>query len=260
MDYVTVSQARELAGLRLVLSVGVPAPWGEAAKQLCHAHGLAFTPVAQYPGESNDALAEWTGVRNAPVAVHGTEPPRTGWLEILMLTERLDTEGSLLPRDARLRAECIGIAHELCGEWGFGWCRRLMILGEMLGEAVEAGRERLPPGQARMLEEYRVTPTAIAAAPERVADIIGMLATRLHAQRIAGSDYLVGDTLSAADVYWACFSNMLEPLPAAHNPMPESLRALYGAPGETVAAAADPVVIEHRDRIFERHLRLPLDF
>ena len=260
MEYQTPERARELGGLRLALTVGVPAPWGEAAKALCHARSVRFTPVAQLAGEANDALHAWTGVRNAPVAVWEDEPPRIGWLDILMLIERIGTGPSLLPTDSALRAECIGIAHEICGEWGFGWCRRLMILGRMFDGMLDADIGALPPGAARMLADYRVQRAEVDRAPQRVADILNMLSARLHAQRAAGSDYLVGDAFTAADIYWAAFSNMVDPLPAADNPMPEQIRGLYGDVFGPAADAVDPALIAHRDHVFRQHLALPLKF
>lgn len=260
MEYHPPERARELGGLRLVLTVGVPAPWGEAAKALCHVRKIEYTPVAQLAGEPNDALYEWTGVRNAPVAVWQDEPPRVGWLDTLMLIERIGTGPSLLPTDSALRAECIGISNEICGEWGFGWSRRLMILGKMFDGMLDGERSALPAGAARMLADYRVQSDEVARAPERVADILRMLTARLASQRTAGSDYLVGDALSAADVYWAAFSNMVEPLPEADNPMPDQIRALYDDVFGAAAEAMDASLIEHRDRIYRQHLALPLDF
>ena len=37
-----------------------------------------------------------------------------------------------MPENARLSASMFGYAHELCGELGFGWNRRLMMLDKML--------------------------------------------------------------------------------------------------------------------------------
>lgn len=260
MHYETPERARELGGLRLALTVGVPAPWGEAAKALCHVRQIEYTPVAQLAGESNDALYAWTGVRNAPVAVWADEPPRVGWLDILMLIERIGSGPSLLPTDSALRAECIGIGNEICGESGFGWSRRLMILGKMFDGMLEGDRSALPAGAARMLADYRVQADEVARAPERVADILRMLAARLASQQAAGSAYLVGDALSAADIYWAAFSNMVEPLPEADNPMPAQIRALYEDVFGPAAEALDPALIAHRDRIYREHLALPLQF
>ena len=56
MEYLTIEQARERQGLRLVLSRGVPGPWGEAAKALFRLRNVEFTPVAQIAGDVNAAL------------------------------------------------------------------------------------------------------------------------------------------------------------------------------------------------------------
>jgi len=63
----------------------------------------------------------------------------------------------------------------------------------------------------------------------------------------------------AADIYWACFSNMLEALPHEVNPMPDSLRQGWSALKKSISGY-DPILIEQRNAIFEKHLWLPLEF
>jgi len=41
------------------------------------------------------------------------------------------------------------------------------------------------------------------------------------------------------------------------NPMPPLLRTAYEAPA---SLSVDPILIIHRDRVYDRHLSLPLDF
>ena len=65
-EYVDVEKAVDLPGLRLVLSVGVPGPWGEAAKGLFTVKKIPFVRVRQLPGLENPELLEWTGHENAP--------------------------------------------------------------------------------------------------------------------------------------------------------------------------------------------------
>ena len=45
MDYLSVEEARDLNGLKLVLTGGVPGPWSEAAKALFNHHQVPFHPV-----------------------------------------------------------------------------------------------------------------------------------------------------------------------------------------------------------------------
>jgi hypothetical protein len=65
--------------------------------------------------------------------------------------------------------------------------------------------------------------------------------------------------MSAADIYWACFAMLVAPLPEEVNPMPAWLRAGYADLGP-LAGCVDPILIAHRDMMYVRHLRLPLDY
>jgi glutathione S-transferase len=257
--WVEVGEAIELPGMRLVLSRGFAGPWGEAAKGILHVKGIPFTRVAQYSGMPNEELGRWTGQTGAPVAVHDKERPRSGWAEILLLAERLAPEPRLVPRDPAERVLLFGLSHEICGEDGFGWNRRLMMLDRQ-GDAPQAvGGLPLAEMTARLKGKYGYDAGTAKRAPARVAEIVRMLAARLCAQREAGSPYLVGDSLSAADIYWAAFAAMLEPLPHELCPMPDYSRQIYTVTDPIVRDALDPILLEHRDRIYRDHLELPVD-
>ena len=79
-----------------------------------------------------------------------------------------------------------------------------------------------------MLRDYHYDPAEIAGVPARLVAILQRLSDQLSAQAASGSRYLVGDRLSALDIYWACFSQMLAPLPPEVNPMPDYLRGVWG--------------------------------
>ncbi len=253
-QYLTVAEAIPLKGLRLVLTRGVPGPWGEAAKAILHVKRIPYAKVAQVAGENDDALIRWTGAANAPTAIYEDEAPRSERHAILFLAERLAPNPPLLPRDPEQRALCLGLANEIAGELGFGWCRRLMLL--QLSDAT-------PPPLRKMVEtlnaRYASPDFPPARAAERCAEILRALAKRLHAQRARASDYLLGDALSVADLYWATFAVMLQPLPEAKCPMAPTQRAMYTVRDPVLRAALDPILLEHRDRIYERHLELPVD-
>ena len=257
MKYVTAAEARNLPGLRLVLTAHMPGPWGEAAKAVLSVRQVKYVPVEQKAMEANDDLYAWTGVRNAPVAVFDNEPPQTTWLEILLLAERLGTGPSLLPSDPIERALVLGFSTEICGADGFGWSRRLELMGR--------SSTRNPPSSGtfdmvRMTRSYGVTPETIARAPSRMISIMKGLATQLHRQQAAGSDYLVGKQLSACDLYWSCFAGFVSPLTPADCPMPDFMRENYTHLTPELAAALDPVLLRHRDLIYRRHIGLPMDF
>jgi len=257
MKYVSVAEARTMSGLRLVLSAGVPGPWGEAAKAVLNARNVPFVAVAQQPMAANEALREWTGCRNAPTAVYDDEPPLTNWFDIVMLAQRLGSGASLLPEASADRVLCLGFIMEICARDGLGWNRRLNMLESIWrSKGLDAAEQH----ERDYLRDYGFSPEAAARAPQRVADILGALAARLHAQQRRGSDFLVGDRLSAADLYWACFSQLVGPLPKAANPIPDYVATFYSAIPETVAAALDPILFAHRDRVYERQIGLPLDY
>jgi len=85
-----------------------------------------------------------------------------------------------------------------------------------------------------------------------------MLAARLAAQRAAGSRYYVGDAVSAVDVYSATFAAMFRPLPDEHCPMEGYIREAFETRDAPTEAALDPILFEHRDMMYARHLELPL--
>ncbi len=263
MEYVEPEIARESPGLRLVLTTGVPGPWGEAAKAVFHVKRLDYVPVRQTAAETNDALVAWTGFRNAPQAVYDDEPARIGWEEILALAERLAPEPALVPADERERALVMGMAHAICSEDGLGWNRRLQLIAPMLSLPDAATNPDLA-GTRRLGREYGWSPEATRRANARIVSILRFFADQLSAQHAAGRDYLVGDGLSAVDLYWATFAAMLRPLPDALCPMPEMIRGAYGGTTPEIDAVltspAGQALLAHRDRVYERHLPLPLDF
>ncbi len=260
MDYTDVASARSLPGLRLALTRGLPGPWSQAAKFLFEVKQVPFTPVLQTATGSNDELHAWTGHRNAPIAVLDEEPPRTGWHEIIMLAERLGPAAApaLLPPTSADRATVFGLVSELASEGGLAWQRRLQMIAIMYAAAGDDNRTRKSADV--LASRYGYSKQALTQAGVRCADILAMLATRLRAQQAAGSEYLVGDGFTAADLYWACFSQLVAPMAEEENPMPARVRPLYQASDPDILAALDTDLLTHREMIYKRYLSLPLDF
>ena len=253
MQYVEPEAAAALGGLRLALTQGVPAPWSESAKAVMRIKRVPFTPVAQKGGQDNTELVEWTKHRNAPVAIYENEAPRVRWLEIVELAERLGTGPKLLPTQMEERMSVVGLTNEIAGESGFAWHGRVLMLSMM---------EELQGAAARSSNMYRDYSHGIGdtrGATDRIKQFLNYLAEKIIAQRNLGSPYLVGDSLTAADVYWACFSQLLNPLPADLCPTPEGVLTFWSAVPNAVGVF-DPVLIEHRDYIFQNYLVLPVDF
>lgn len=256
IEYVDVETARTARGLRLVLTRGLPGPWSQAAKGILWVKRIRYLAVAQEGGGANDDLVAWTGRADAPVAMYDDEPPRSGWIEILRLAERIAPEPSLIPDDPHLRARMFGYANELCGEQGFGWSRRLMMLDRMLPRDGDPLRGEGP--LQTLGRRYGYSREAAAQAPPRVAAILRALSAVLRDQYVAGRPFFIGDALSALDIYWAVFAALLEPLPAELCPMPDYLRPFYILDDREVRAAADPLLLEHRDRVYREYLELPV--
>jgi glutathione S-transferase len=251
-EYVSVEEAVQRAGLRMVVVGGVPSPWGEAAKGLFHIKRIPWVAVRLDYG--SELLKQWAGQRNGPVAVFDKEPPRSGWADILLLAERLAPTPSLLPADPAERALAFGLAHEICGEAGLGWSRRL----QLIHAGLQGNGGFTPRAASHLGKKYGHRPEAGAAAGQRVAALLGLLAARLRAQREAGSEFYVGHALTAVDVYSATFIALFAPLPHAQCAMDADTRAAFETRDDRTTAALDPILLEHRDRVYAQHLELPL--
>ena len=204
-------------------------------------------------GEPNENIVTWGGEASAPIVAWAREKPINRWIDILYLAERLAPKPALLPADATQRALMIGRSHEICGEMGIGWNRRL----QLFAPAFASGGP--PAGISRMGSKYGYDEADARAAGERTAASLKALATQLKSQYAWGANYFIGDALSALDIYWTAFANLLDPLPREQNPMPETLRGGFTAIDPVVKAALDPLLLEHRTRIFRQHFRNPME-
>jgi glutathione S-transferase len=251
-QYTGVEEAKKRDGLRMVVVGSVPSPWGEAAKGILHIKGIEWAAVRLV--YDSEPLREWAGQRSGPVAVYNNEQPRSGWAEILLLAERLAPMPSLLPADPAERALVFGISHEICGEAGLGWSRRLQLIHAGLQNA-----GGFPEQVAKYLgKKYGYRPeTGVTAAP-RVAALLGMLGARLKAQHEKGSRYYVGDSLTAVDVYGATFMALFDPLPHEQCQMAASIRAAFETRDAQTEAVLDPILFKHRDMMYAEYLELPL--
>ncbi|MBO6538324.1 MAG: hypothetical protein JJ969_02895 [Rhizobiaceae bacterium] len=251
-DYISVEDAIGRSGLRMVVVGGIPSPWGEAAKGILHVKGIEWAAVRL--AYDSEELKRWAKQRSGPVAIYGDEPPRSGWSEILALAERLAPQPALVPDAAEERVAVLGIAQELCGEGGLGWSRRL----DLIDARFEGKGGFAEPVAKYLSRKYGYRLGVGEAARRRVRSALAMLAARLKAQQAAGSDYLVGHGLTAADIYSATFAGMFQPLPEEQCAMEKHMRSAFATIDEETAAVLDPIVFAHRDMMYERHLELPL--
>lgn len=251
-EYVSVEDAVERPGLRMVVVGGLPSPWTEAAKGMLHIKGIDWAAVRL--AYDSEPLKSWAGQRTAPALVYDKDRPRHGWAEILLFLERLQPNPALLPADPAERALVFGLAHEICGEEGLGWARRLQLIHSGLG-----GAGGFPESVGRYLgKKYGYTPETGAAAGARVIGLLQMLADRLKSQHQAGSRFYVGDRLTAVDVYSAAFMGMFAPLADDQCKMDKRTRAIFETLDAATKSALDPILLEHRDQIYSEYLELPL--
>ena len=258
MDYLDVEEARSRREPMLVLTEGVAGPWGEAAKAILNWKGIAWTAVRQTAAAPNEALTAWTGQNSAPVLVYPDEAPHLTLRQILFAAERRAPDKPLLPTDFEQRAQLLGLCGELHLEMGLGWCRRLMMLDTFLGGKLTG--DPAMEGLERLALKYGYFPDCLPMARQRVIEILRALSARRIDQEAAGSAWLFGDSLTALDLIWATFSNLVQPLDHEDCPMPDHQRMAYVHGDEEILAAMAPALLEHRDRVLREVVGLPLQF
>src|SRR5882724_1525007 len=206
LQYHSFNQIVEHPGLRIVLVKGLPSPWGQAAKTIFELKGLDYVAAPWLPGEGNADIVAWAGEASAPIVAWAKEKPIHRWIDILYLAERLAPKPSLIPANGSERARMIGLSHEICGEMGIGWNRRL----QLFAPAYASGSP--PPNISRMGSKYGYNETDAKAAGARTAESLKALTTHLKSQYARGARYFAGDSVSALDIYWTAFANLLDPL------------------------------------------------
>ena len=248
-EYISTDEAIASDGLRMVVVGNVPSPWGEAAKGIFHIKSIPWKAVRlEY---DNPAFDAWAKQQTAPVALYNDEAPRSGWREILEFAEQIAPEPSLITGDADAM---FALCNDLVGENGLGWARRLQLV-----EAGLTGKGGfLEPVAKYIGAKYGYTPEKGAASSARVHELLEQIADRLKAQKALGSQYLLGQSLSAADVYCATVMALISPLPEAQCQMKPTTRAACSTLDDATKAALDPIILAHRDLIYEKHLELPL--
>jgi glutathione S-transferase len=257
-DYVSIKEARNMTGLRVVLPPA-PGPWAESLKGILHVKALPFTWVAHEVGTASDDLKRWTAQTSSPVLVWNDERPRTVWNDQLYLAERLAPIPPLIPEAVAERELMFGMANELMGETGLVWSLRVLAIhrGQTNLKLNEKARAMVDFLAAKY--QHGVTDEAERASI-RAADIIKLFAARLEQQHAEGSRFLIGNQPSALDIYWSAAAAMIQPLPPEFCDMPRWLRVTYTANDPRVVAAVRPALLEHRDFIYRTYLKLPMDF
>lgn len=254
LEYRNFEDIMNHPGLRIVLVRGMPSPWGQAAKTFFELKGLEYVAAPWESFEANDAIRNWGFTDSAPVVAWQDERPVHNWLDILLLVERINPTPALLPKDVMQRALAIGLSNEICGRGGLAWNRRLQMVHPAFSEDSGAS-----PVQ-KMGLKYGYSDDEFRLAGEKVAISLTALTKQLKAQYAAGHRFFVGQDLTAVDIYWTAFATFFDPLPSDQCPMPEEFRPSFKATDPVVVGALDPILLEHRDRIFKEYFRNPMEF
>ncbi|MGO9056627.1 MAG: hypothetical protein ACLQU2_04475 [Candidatus Binataceae bacterium] len=257
-NYISVEQARNMSGLRVVLPPA-PGPWAESIKGILHVKKLSFTMALHEVGTPSLALKEWTAQTSSPVVAWNDERPRSIWNDQLYLAERLAPQPRLIPEAIEDQVLMFGMANQLMAEGGLVWNLRVLAIHRGKGNSQLGERARAMVDFLAAKYQHGIAEEAELAS-RRAAAIVALFAHRLERQHASGSRFLIGDRLSALDIYWAASAAMLRPLPPELCNMPNWLRMTYTANDPRVVAAIQPALLEHRDFIYHEYLQLPLDF
>lgn len=253
MRFVALEEARAATGLKLVVAASLPSPWSEAAKGILHVRGIDALLVRF--SSTDAAVREWMGWHNVPVLLAPGEPIRTHWSEIIEAAERMAAGGgtpSLVPTDEDERIQLFGLANELLGDSGLVWASRLLVIHRGL---VTGGQEGFPLRIAQYLApKYGYAPERVDAARARVRSLFDRFARLLE-----GRQYALGTALTALDLYVATAIAPLAPMSEELCPDTHPIvRHAFATASPDLSRAIPPVLVAHRDRIYARHLELPV--
>ena len=184
-------------GTRITFVPGVQALYAEALKNICYVKKIPIIRVSHplmgvdpETGEDRQArLFDLTSQKSLPTMLHDEERPRNVWTEQLALAEQIGAVDSprLIPENFEHSLEMFGLCAVILAEDGLVWNMRILKDGPL-------GRK------------YGYSEAASLRAPEKIAEILALIDDRLKVQEQRGSRFLVGDVLSAADLYWATMS------------------------------------------------------
>jgi glutathione S-transferase len=240
-------------GVRITFIPGVQALYAEALKNICFVKEIpvirALHPlmgVDKETGEDRQArLYELTSQTSLPTMFVDAERPRNVWTEQLALAEQIGSTCSptLIPANVEHRVAVFGLCCVVLGEDGLVWNVRILNDGPL-------GRK------------YGFSEEASAAAPAKVAQIVTLMDSRLEQQAAKGSKYLVGDALTAADLYWATMSMILTDTPPGIMPVTQQNKGMLkffamNSQVPEIANAMSARIVEHQRYILTTYCETP---
>ena len=237
----------------MVVVAKVPSPWGEAAKGIFHVKGIDFAAVRLV--YDNEALKSLGRTVERP----------GGYLQRRAAALGLGRD----PDAGRAAGADAGAAVRWCLRFADGHCCSRTSSAASMASAGIAACSWCTPGSRKPADssigsraylggKYGYDAAAAEQYSARVIELLGEFAGVLRAQRDAGKSYYIGDELSALDIYSATFMALFKPLPPGQCDMHPGVRAAFEWLDAPTAQALDPILLEHRDMMYSRHLQLPL--
>jgi glutathione S-transferase len=255
LTYVDLETARAARGVRMVVASALPSPWTEAAKGLFHVKQIPALAVRSL--RVTPDVQAWTGADNVPIVMFDDERPRAGWAEIIALAERLGGRVPLVPAEPEARARMFGLIHELAGEGGLAWSNRLLMID---GGMRSGGKEGFPLPVAQYLApKYGYASGCGASARARVAEVLALFDRTLAGARAAGYRHLLGEALTALDIYVATFLTPVAGVTETECPtMRAGLRPAIAHVVREVGALLSAELAGYRRFVYDEHLGWPI--
>ncbi len=240
-------------GTRITFVPGVQALFAEALKNICFVKKIpvirALHPpmgVDKQTGENRQArLYELTRQTGLPTMFYADERPRNVWTEQLALAERIGSPDSpaLVPNDMALRVSMFGLCAIVLAEDGLVWNMRILNDGPLA-------------------QKYGYSEEASAGAPGKIQEAITVIDNCLQQQEQRGSQYLVGDSLTAADIYWATMSMSITDTPPDIMPVTKQNQGMlkfFAANSKlpAVASALSQRILDHQHYILTTYCETP---
>ena len=253
-EFISLEEAAKMTeGTRITFVPGIQAIYAEALKNICYVKKIKvirvlhpFMGIDKKTGKDRQArLYELTSQKSLPTMFHDEERPRNVWIEQLALAEEIGSSDStnLIPDNFQERADMFGLCAIVLGEDGLVWNMRIL-------------------SDSPLARKYGYSDAASSKAPSKMAEIIRLIDLQLKKQEEKGSKYLIGDKISAVDIYWSTISMTI--LPASLEIMPktkqnEGMLFFFEANSKIpeIKEVLSDRILSHRDYILKTYCETP---
>ena len=253
-EFISLEEAAKMKkGTRITFIPGIQAIYAEALKNICFVKKIKITRVLhpfmgvdKKTGRDRQArLYELTSQTSLPTMFHDEERPRNVWIEQLALAEEIGSSDSinLIPDNFQERVDMFGLCAIVLGEDGLVWNMRILSDGPLA-------------------RKYGYSDDASSKSPSKMAEIIKLIDLQLKKQEEKGSKYLVGNKISAVDIYWSTISMTI--LPASLEIMPktkqnEGMLFFFEANSKIpeIKEVLSDRILSHRDYILKTYCETP---